>query len=166
VVLAAGLVVIALLVDSAVLTRTSWPGATPELAPLVVVALALLGGSRQGATVGLAAGLLADLVPPHTGLVGLTAIGYGLAGAVAGRWHRPGQRSAVLALVAAGAATLAVAGVRALQGLVSGALRWSRLPVDVLAQVGWQVLLAALVVPLVVLLDRVVEADPPEVARL
>ncbi|GMA85728.1 hypothetical protein GCM10025868_09780 [Angustibacter aerolatus] len=164
VVLAAGLIVLAQVLDVAVLARWSLPGASPDLTLLVVVALALLGGSRVGACAGLCAGLLADLVPPATGLLGLTAVGYGLAGAVAGRWHRPGARSAVLPLVAAAAASLVSTCWRLLTALVAhgAAPGWAG---SLLAGAAYAVVGAALVVPLVVVLDRVVEPDVPEVAR-
>ena len=59
-----GCVVLAQLLDVESLARWSWPGATPDLTLLVVVALALLGGPASGARAGLSAGLLADLAPP------------------------------------------------------------------------------------------------------
>jgi rod shape-determining protein MreD len=164
-VLAAGLVVLAQLVDVTVLARSHWPWATPDLTLLVVVALALLGGSRSGVTVGLAAGLLADLTPPGDGLLGLTAVAYGLAGLVAGRFHRPGGRSVVLVLVAAGAAGAVSAVVHALAAVAGGDRTGGALEA-VVAGTAYEVAFAALVVPLVIVLDRWVEGEPVEVARL
>ncbi|MGN6611667.1 MAG: rod shape-determining protein MreD [Angustibacter sp.] len=165
VVLAAGLVVLAQLLDVTVLARTHWPLATPDLTLLVVVALALLGGSRSGATVGLAAGLVADLTPPGAGLLGLTAVAYGLAGLVAGRYHRPGERSLVLVLVAAAAAGATSSVVLAVAALGSGD-SLARALEAVVGGVGYAVVAALLVVPLVIVLDRWVEGEPVEVARL
>jgi rod shape-determining protein MreD len=165
VVLAAGLVVLAQLLGVTVLARADWPLATPDLTLLVVVALAVLGGSRSGAAAGLAAGLVADLTPPGAGLLGLTAVAYGVAGAVAGRYHRPGERSVVLVLLAAAAAGTASSVVRALAALAGGA------PVEqvagaVVGGVGYAVVGALVVVPVVIALDRWVEGERPEAVRL
>lgn len=165
-VLAAGLVVVAQVLDATVLARTTWPLATPDVTLLVVVALGLLGGSRSGAVVGLVAGLVADLTPPGSGLLGVTAVAYGLAGAVAGRWHRPGERSVVLVLIAAGAAAVTATGVQALVCLASGACGVGRAAGLVLGGTLYAVAGSLLVVPLVIVLDRVVEGDAPEVVRL
>ncbi|MGL5828771.1 MAG: rod shape-determining protein MreD, partial [Angustibacter sp.] len=81
------LVLCAQLVDSVGLSR--WSGPAPDITLLVVISMAVLRGPRVGLTVGLAAGVLADLVPPSAGLLGWTALAYGAAGALAGRWYRP-----------------------------------------------------------------------------
>ncbi len=163
-VLAAGLLVLAQVADVAVLARWSWPGAAGNLTLLVVVALALLGGPTVGATTGIAAGLLADLTPPAAGLLGLGAIGYGLAGLVAGRWHRPGERSLLVPVVAAAAGAAALALVQGLTALAAGRALASTAATSAVS-VGWAALGALVVVPVVVLLDRVVEADRPEAVR-
>jgi rod shape-determining protein MreD len=165
-VLAAGLIVLAQLLDVAVLARWSWPGATPDLTLLVVVALALLGGPTSGAVAGLSAGLLVDLTPPGSGPLGLTAVAYGLAGAVAGRWHRPGERSLLLPMTAAAMAALVASAVQALIPLLSGRESLSSTLVALGASVLYAALGALVVVPLVVLLDRIVEGDPAEAVRL
>ena len=165
VVLAAGLLLLAQVVGVTVLARGGWPVTTPDLTLLVVVALALLGGSRSGATVGLAAGLLVDLTPPAAGVLGLTAVAYGLAGAVAGRYHRPGERSLVLVLVAAAAAGATASAVQAVVSLVGGTPLAAALA-HVVGGAGYAVLGALFVVPLVIVLDRWVEGEAPEVARL
>jgi rod shape-determining protein MreD len=166
VVLAAGLLVIAQLLDVAVLSRWSWPGATPDLTLLVVVALALLGGPGSGAVAGLSAGLLADLTPPGASALGLTAIAYGLAGAVAGRWHRHGERSVLLPMTAAAAAAAAASSVQQVVLLLTGRQSLGSALLAVLAGVLYSAVGALVVVPLVVLLDRLVEGEPAEAARL
>lgn len=165
VVLAAGLVLLTQLVDVTVLAREHWPLATPDLTLLVVVALALLGGSRSGATAGLAAGLLVDLTPPGAGPLGLTAVAYGLAGLVAGRYHRPGERSLLLVLLAGGAAGATSAVVQALAALADGA-SFSQALGAVVGGAAYALVASLVVVPLVVVLDRWVEGEPVEVARL
>jgi rod shape-determining protein MreD len=166
IVLAAGLVVLAQVVDVAVLSRLSWPGATPDLTLLVVVALALLGGPASGAVAGLSAGLLADLTPPGASPLGLTAVAYGLAGAVAGRWHRPGERSVLLPMTAAAAAAATAATVQELALVLTGRESLGTALVAVLACVLYSAVGALVVVPLVVLLDRLVEGEPAEAVRL
>jgi rod shape-determining protein MreD len=164
-VLAAGLVVLAQVLDVAVLARCSFPGAVPDLTLLVVVALALLGGPTAGAAAGICAGLVADLTPPAAGLLGLGAIGYGLAGLVAGRWHRPGERSLLVPVLAAVGASCTLAAVQGVTALFGG-----RGLGDVLgtaaASVAYAAVGALVVVPLVVLLDRVVEGEQAEAVRL
>ncbi len=147
------------------LARTHWPLATPDLTVLVVVALALLGGSRSGAAAGLAAGLLADLTPPGAGSAGAEPVAYGLAGLVAGRYHRPGERSVVLVLLAAAAAGATTSVVQALAALAGGD-SLARAAEAVAGGVGYAVAGALVVVPLVIVLDRWVEGEPVEVARL
>ncbi len=166
VVLAGGLVVLAQVLGVTLLSREGWPLTTPDLTLLVVVALAVLGGSRSGAVVGLAAGLVADLTPPASGLLGLGAVAYGLAGAVAGRYHRQGERSMVLVLLAAAAAGATSAAVRALAALAGGSAGPAEALTHVVGGVGYAVVGALVVVPLVIVLDRWVEGDAPEVVRL
>jgi len=81
VLLAAALVLAALAVQVAMLSRLPLPGATPDLVLLVVVALALAHGSTFGLMTGFLAGLATDLVPPAEHEVGrwafvLTVLGY------------------------------------------------------------------------------------------
>lgn len=161
IVLAAGLLVLAQLLDVVLLARWSWPGAAGTLTLLVVVALALLGGPATGASAGIVAGLLADLTPPAGGLLGLGAIGYGLAGFVAGRWHRPGERSLLVPVFAAATGAAVLALVQGLTALAAGRALASAALVAA-ASVGWAAAGALVVVPVVVLLDRLVEADRPE----
>lgn len=62
--------------------------APPDLVLLVVVAAALVSGSRAGAGLGLVGGWLLDLAPPGGEPLGLTALTLGAAGWVAGTAHR------------------------------------------------------------------------------
>jgi rod shape-determining protein MreD len=166
VVLAAGLVLLAQLLDVVVLSRWQLPVATPDLTLLVVVALAVLGGPRAGAVAGLSAGLLADLTPPGTAPLGLTAVAYGLAGALAGRWHRPGERSLVIPVVAAAGAAVVALAVQCLPDLLTGGRGLGRTLATIGVGTAYEAVGALVVVPVVVLLDRWVEGDQPEVVRL
>lgn len=60
----------------------------PDLVVLVVVGVALSAGSPTGALVGLVGGWLIDLAPPVSSPLGLSALGYALAGWVAGTARR------------------------------------------------------------------------------
>jgi cell shape-determining protein MreD len=171
--LGAGLVVLAQVLDSVVVNRFAglggsglgWVGLKPDLTLLVVVAFALLGGPRAGAVVGLAAGLLTGLVPPGPEPLGVAAIGYGLAGAVAGRWHRPGEWSLLLALVAAGCAALVAAGTTSAVAVLAGGLGAGQ-ALGVVGSSGLACVFGAvLVVPLVRRLDRAVVGELPEAVR-
>jgi rod shape-determining protein MreD len=167
VVLGAVLVVLAQFLDSVLLSRLPWAriDAHPDLTLLVVAAFALLGGVRAGAVVGLAAGLLTGLVPPGPEPLGVAAIGYGLAGAVAGRWYRAGEWSLVLAVLAAGCAALVAGSTTSAVAVVSGGLAAGQ----AVGIVGSGALACAVgavfVVPLVRYLDRAVVGEQPETIR-
>jgi len=105
-VLLTGLVLQLSLVD-----LVDWPRGTPALVLASVIVLALLEGPVPGMSYGFAAGLLGDLLSPHTlGQLALiwTAVGY-LAGLLAreGRDERGVLPVAALGAVASGSAVLA-----------------------------------------------------------
>ncbi len=123
----------------------------PDLVLVLVVAWALLRGPVAGAAVGLAAGWLLDVVPPGSTHLGVQALTYAVAGALAGRARHEGPVAAPrVALVALGASVV-VEGVGVLGALAVSA------PVDlaaVLVQCLLTATVAALVVPLVVAAER------------
>ena len=165
--LATVLLVLAQVVDVTVLARTPLAGLGADLTLLVVVALALVEGAVTGATLGLLAGLLADLTPPATGPLGLSALGYLLAGVVAGRWHRPARRGALgptaaATVPAAAAAAVALGAARLLVAVLTGGPLPGLLEVLVTSVLTSAVLSIA-VVPLVVALDRRAAVEAPEV---
>jgi rod shape-determining protein MreD len=159
--LTAVLVLLAQLLDVALLDRVPLAGTTPDLLVLVVVASGLARGIVPGATVGLCAGLLADLTPPAAGLLGVNALAYGLAGAVAGRWHRPGGRAAdrpvLLALVAAGVAAVLMTAVHLLFGLGRHGIEQAALSCALAAAAA--VVLGIVVLPGLTALDRRIVED-------
>lgn len=113
------LVVLALLLQLAVVARLPLPGAAPELLLVVVVALALAAGPRTGALAGFGGGLLADLLSDHRlgrlALV-LTVVGY-LAGTAGGeRSLRTALRPFVVVGASAVGAVLLFAGTGVLVG--------------------------------------------------
>ena len=75
-------VVLAVLLQGALLARLSVP---VELLPLTVVAVATRLSQSEAASIGFAAGLLADLVPPAPGVLGGNALVCTLLGVVAVR---------------------------------------------------------------------------------
>lgn len=77
------LLVVALAVQSTVLTRLTLFGVVPQLLFVVVVVLAYLDGERVGVVVGFVAGLLLDLQLPES-IMGLTALVYTLVGYAVG----------------------------------------------------------------------------------
>lgn len=156
VVLVAGLLVIAQVLDATLLSRLHLPGASPALVLLVVVAMGLLGGSLEGAATGAAAGLLADLTPPAAPLLGVSALVLAAAGAVAGLLHRDGERSALAPMVAAGMAALVAALVRLLLVAIGGGGRMAGgSALGLLATtVLYALVLAPFVIPAVVALER------------
>lgn len=158
----AALVVVAQLLDAAVLDRFTVAGASPDLLVLVVVAVGLSAGSVHGALVGACAGLLADLTPPAAGLLGVNALAYAVAGAVSGRWHRPGGRTAdqpvLLALVAAAVASVLMTVVRLLFAL--GGQDGQRVGLTCAAAAATAVALGAVVLPGLRALDRRVGEEP------
>jgi rod shape-determining protein MreD len=161
--LAGVLLVLARVVDVAVLARSPLAELGPDLTLLVVVAFAVVEGRTTGAAVGLLAGLVADLTPPVTGPLGLSALGYALAAVAAGRWRRVARRSVLAPAGAAAAAALVLGGVR----LVAGAMAGGEPSTTALAgSVLTAAALALAVVPAVVALDRRVAAtETPELLR-
>ena len=125
----------------------------PDLVLVLVVAWALLRGPVTGAAVGLGAGWLLDLAPPGSSHLGVLALTYAAAGALAGRARVEGPVAAPRVAVVALAASGLVEGVGVVGALAVGA------PVAVaVAGVALSCLLtatvAALVVPLVVGAER------------
>ncbi|TGG83580.1 rod shape-determining protein MreD [Streptomyces albus] len=162
--LTAALVVVALVVQVAVLARLQLPGAVPDLLLLVVLGLALVYGHTAGALVGFFAGLLADIAPPADHAVGRYALVLCLIGYAAGLTKPEGgaHRSATVPmLVVASAAicsTLLYAGVGALVG--DAAARQVGLTGLLITATVYDLLLAPFTVPLIMALARRGEKDP------
>ena len=111
----------AVLIQVTVLNNVPFPGgAGPDLVLVVVVALALTSGARDGAIIGFAAGLALDIAPPASNLLGQSALVFCLVGYGCGRMRVVLERSAWLPL--AGVAVGAAAGeaLYALVGLIFG----------------------------------------------
>ena len=123
----------------------------PDLVLLPVIAVALTRGSAVGALSGIAAGWVVDLVPPGGAPLGLTALLYAAAGALAGRGTRLGPLpTRWVALVSLGAALVPAAG-RLLHGAWLGQ---QGSPVQALTEVAVTAVVAVVVVPPLVRLDK------------
>jgi len=119
--LAAVAILAAVLLQVTLLNNVPFPGgAGPDLVLVVVVALALTSGARDGAIIGFAAGLALDIAPPASNLLGQSALVFCLVGYGCGRMRVVLERSAWLPL--AGVAVGAAAGeaLYALVGLIFG----------------------------------------------
>lgn len=114
----AAIVLLGLIVQLAWLSQVEVLGSRPDVVPVIVVSLGLLGGSLPGAAIGFAAGLLVDSALLQTmGVSSLILLGVGY---LAGRWREVYDISSSLAppLVAGGLTLAAVAGYALIQFLL------------------------------------------------
>lgn len=162
VLLSAVLVLTAALLQVTVFNRLPLPGAGPDVVLLVVIGLAIVVGPTAGASIGFAAGLLVDLIPPTSTEVGRWALVFCVVGFLAGQVQIDARRSAfiVLGSVAALAAlsVLLFAGLGVLFGdpRVTGELVVSTM----LSSVLYDLLLAPFVIPGVMALARRTALNP------
>ncbi len=106
-----GLLLLAVVLQTAVLARMPLPGPTPDLLLLVVIGVALTAGANTAAVTGFAAGLLVAISPPSAAPLGLAAalyavVGYQVGSRAAGERLARGELAAIAAV--AGAALSAV----------------------------------------------------------
>ena len=111
-------IVVAVVLQAAVLSRLPLPGGPPNLVLVLVVAIGLAAGGSAGLAAGFGAGLLTDLLSDHP--VGVLALCFALAGFLAGLLEADVRRSVLLPVVvvavATGAVYLAYLGVMGLLG--------------------------------------------------
>lgn len=150
------LVVVALVLQVSVFTHVSVAGVVPDLVLLVVVGAAIALGAHHGAVLGFAGGLLVDLAPPADHVAGRWALALMLAGYVAGRVRQETRPTIGVVAVIVVACSFLASSVFALSGVLlqdSAAAVGEMLRVTGYGMV-WDLLLAAVVVPLVVLVVR------------
>jgi rod shape-determining protein MreD len=156
------LLVAALAVQLAVLSRLPLPGATPDLVLLAVVSLALANGPGFGLVCGFAVGLATDLVPPADHAVGRWALVLTLVGYFAGLAQGETRRSAFVPLfvvaLSAAASVLLYAGLGAL--IDDPHVTWAAVSEILPTAVLYCVVLSAFVVPAVLRLADRFEPDP------
>lgn len=155
---------LAVVLQASVLSVLAWRGVVPDLALLVVVAVALTHGGRVALPLAFVAGLLLDVVPPADHVAGRWALAFVVAAYLASHFRpevRPGTGPSATATVATVAACSFVAtSVFALTGLLLADPAVG--VVEMLAVVGASVLLDVLVAPLVMplLLGLLRRLDP------
>jgi rod shape-determining protein MreD len=122
------IIVLTVVLEVSFFSYLSFFGTSPDIVPVVVVALGLLGGAMVGAVCGFAAGLVLDSVLLQT--LGVSALVLLSVGFLAGRYREGTEISnSLIPLLLAGALTLcAAAGFAAIQ-LMLGV----RTPVSLLA---------------------------------
>ncbi len=136
-------------------------GVVPNLVLLVVVAVAIARGPEVAAPLGFLGGLVLDLAPPADHVAGRWALALVLAAYVAGRVRQDARRSTLVALVTVAAASFLATSVFALSGM---ALRDTAVDPTaalqvVLVSVGYDLLLAPFVLPLVL---RLLQVEQPQ----
>ena len=146
----------AVLLQGTLFARLPLPGGVPNLALLLVVGVALAGGTAAGLGCGFAAGIVMDLMSDHP--VGVLAICLALVGFVVGLLETDPDRSVfwpmVVVAVAAAAAQVLFAALAGLLG-AGGAAAIRQLP----AAVAYDVLLTPFVVPVVAAAERKVRSS-------
>jgi rod shape-determining protein MreD len=148
--LLAGLVLVAVALQVAVLRYVSIEGVVPDLVLLLVVAAGLSRGPEYGAALGFGAGILLDVAPPADHVAGRWALALVVAGYLAGRVRADARSSLPAALLAVAACSFVAGSVYGLTGVVVGDDRLATghmLGVIVIGVV-WNVLVAPLVLPL------------------
>lgn len=144
-------ILVAVVLQAAVLSRLPLPGGPPNLVLVLVIAIGLAGGGSAGLAAGFGAGLLTDLLSDHP--VGVLAMCFGLAGLLAGLLDADVRRSVLLSVVVVavltGAVYLTYLGVMGLLGqpVADGVA-------GVLGTIAYDVVLTPFVVPLVMAVTR------------
>lgn len=157
-------IVVATALQTTVISRLGLPGGTPSLPFVLVVAGALAGGVPVGAGLGFGAGLLADALSTHP--LGVQALVLVLVGVVVGSIDAAAERSVFWSMV-----VVAVLGVASyvLYSVLIAALgtpvQWSTQLTRLPASVGYDVLLAPVVVPLALAVNRALTAPADRLHR-
>lgn len=148
------LIVIAVVLQLSVAPAFAIRGITPDLALLVVVAVALTRGGQAGLVTGFAAGVLLDLAPPADHTAGRWALSLLIVGYVAGRVREssnthngPGRPNALTVMATVAACSFIGVSIFAVSGLILGEAPLTLLP-TVLISVGYDLLLAPLLIPM------------------
>jgi rod shape-determining protein MreD len=146
---AAGLVVVALILQVAIFPHLAWEGIVPNFCLLVVVAAALVRGPSFAATLGFFAGLMLDLAPPADHVAGRWALALVVVGYVAGMMRQDTRPSASTVVATVAASSFVGTSVYALTGEVlgDGAAGGGDLARVIVVALLWDVLLTPLVLP-------------------
>ena len=146
---AAGLVVVALILQVAIFPHLAWEGIVPNFCLLVVVAAALVRGPAFAATLGFFAGLMLDLAPPADHVAGRWALALVVVGYVAGMMRQDTRPSASTVVATVAVSSFVGTSVYALTGIVLGdaAAGSGDLVRVIVVALLWDVLLTPLVLP-------------------
>ena len=162
--LAALFLMLAVTVQTSVLTNIAVAGVTCDLTLIVVIALGLSRGPEWGAIAGFAGGLLLDVVPPADHTAGRWALSLAIAGYVAGLIRRETSSGPVGPLLVALTVVLGTA-ISLFLYMATGSLLhdpsvdWGEFGVRLGISAGYDVVGAIVVIPLVMwVLGRVVPA--------
>jgi rod shape-determining protein MreD len=157
-------VLLAVVLQVSVFSDLTVAGVAPNLALLVVVAVALVRGPDLAAVVGFLAGLAVDLAPPADHVAGRWALALVIVGYLAGRVRPDARTSAFAAVVTVAACSFVGTSVYAMGGMLLHDPDLSA--VDALrvigVSVGYDVLLTPFVLPLLMRLFR--RLDPQQAA--
>ena len=162
--LAALFLIVAVTVQTSVLTNIAVAGVTADLTLIVVIALALSRGPEWGAIAGFAGGLLLDVVPPADHTAGRWALSLAIAGYVAGLIRRETSSGPVGPLGVALTVVIGTA-ISLFLYMATGSLLhdpsvdWGEFGVRLGIAAGYDVVAAIVVIPLVMwVMGRVVPA--------
>ncbi len=155
----AALIVLTVTLQVSVFNHFAVDGVAPDLALLLVIGAALVRGPTYGALVGFAAGLILDLAPPADHTAGRWALALVVVGYLTGLARADRSQPVVGTLVMVAAAAFIGTSVYALSGLILGenSVTVSSAMHVVPIATGYDVLLAPLVVPLLLLVFRRLE---------
>jgi rod shape-determining protein MreD len=121
VLLACGFVLAAIIAQVTVLDNLPLPGGSPpDLILVAVVTLALAGGPQEGAVIGFAAGLAADIAPPASHFLGENALVFCLVGYGCGLMREPLEHASWLPLAGVGLGVAGGESLHALTGVIFG----------------------------------------------
>ena len=156
----APLVLLAVVLQTTLVTRLPLPGAEPDLVLVLTAAVGLVRGPRAAMLTGLAGGLLVDLSSDHE--LGRLALAYVVAGVLAGLLQDDVGSALVVPLVAGAGAALAAVLVFAGEGVLLGDPRvtGSALLRSAVSLVPYCAALTPVVVPLVAALARPADRRP------
>lgn len=147
------MIVIAVVLQLSVAPAFAVRGVTPDLALLVVLAVALTRGGQAGLVTGFAAGVLLDLAPPADHTAGRWALALLIVGYVAGRVREgsinhsiQGRPSAMTVMATVACCAFIGVSIFAVSGLILGEAPMTLLP-TVAISVGYDLLLAPLLIP-------------------
>lgn len=147
----AAVVILAVAVQTGVVSRWNLPGAAPDLVLVVVVAFGMRHQPARASVLGFAAGLLLDATPPSVGLLGLSALTLTIVGYLAAQLRTDMSRSPFGPLLFVAAASAGSVVIHAALGTLLGdpEVAVARIPIVALATALYSTLLGAVAIPIV-----------------